>query len=159
MSDKNSPTLRNKNETVLKIGSILALGIAIVGVLYLFEEQYIFSTNPVTIFIQLVSISLMIWARYTFGFRSFHAAANTTKGKLITTGPYHFLRHPIYAALIYFFWASVISYPFIETIVAVICITTGLFIRMILEEKFLVIAYDDYAAYAKRTKRIIPYLF
>ena len=159
MSDKNSPTLRNKNETVLKIGSILALGIAIVGVLYLFEEQYIFSTNPVTIFIQLVSISLMIWARYTFGFRSFHAAANTTKGKLITTGPYHFLRHPIYAALIYFFWASVISYPFIETIVAVICITTGLFIRLILEEKFLVIAYDDYAAYAKRTKRIIPYLF
>ena len=159
MSDKNSPKMKNKNETVLKIGSILALGIAIVGVLYLFEEQYIFSTNPVTIFIQLVSISLMVWARYTFGFRSFHAAANTTKGKLITTGPYHFLRHPIYAALIYFFWASVISYPFIETIVAVICITTGLFIRLILEEKFLVIAYDDYAAYAKRTKRIIPYLF
>jgi len=159
MNDKNSLTMKNKNETVLKIGSILALGIAIVGVLYLFEEQYIFSTNPVTIFIQLVSISLMVWARYTFGFRSFHAAANTTKGKLITTGPYHFLRHPIYAALIYFFWASVISYPFIETIVAVICITTGLFIRLILEEKFLVIAYDDYAAYAKRTKRIIPYLF
>jgi protein-S-isoprenylcysteine O-methyltransferase Ste14 len=101
----------------------------------------------------------MIWARYTFGFRSFHATANTTKGKLVTTGPYHFLRHPIYAALIYFFWASVISFPYIETIVAVIFISAGLFTRMILEEKFLVVAYDDYGAYAKRTKRIIPYLF
>ena len=151
--------MKNKNETVLKIGSIIALGIAIVGVLYLFEEQYIFSTNPITILIQLISISFMVWARYTFGFRRFHAVANTTKGKLVTTGPYHFLRHPIYAAVIYFFWASVISYPFIETIVAVICITAGLFIRMILEEKFLVLAYDDYAAYAKQTKRIIPYLF
>src|ERR1035437_10123892 len=159
MSDKTSPTMMNKNETILKIGSIFALGIVVVGVLYLFKEQYIFSTNPITILIQIASISFMIWARYTFGFRSFYAAANTTKGKLITTGPYHFLRHPIYAALIYFFWASVISYPFIETIVAVICITVGLFIRMILEEKFLVVAYDDYAAYAKRTKRIIPYLF
>ena len=151
--------MKNKNETVLKIGSIIALGIALVGVLYLFKEKYIFSTNPITILIQIVSIFIMIWARYTFGFRSFHAAANSTKGKLITTGPYHFLRHPIYASLIYFFWASVISYPFIETTVAVICISAGLFIRMILEEKFLVVAYDDYAAYSKRTKRIIPYLF
>ena len=151
--------MMNKNETILKIGSIFALGIAVVGVLYLFKEQYIFSTNPITILIQIASISFMIWARYTFGFRSFYAAANTTKGKLITTGPYHFLRHPIYAALIYFFWASIISYPFIKTIVAVLCITAGLFIRMILEEKFLVIAYDDYAAYAERTKRIIPNLF
>jgi len=151
--------MKNKNETVLKIGSIIALGIALVGVLYLFKEKYIFSTNPITILIQIVSIFIMVWARYTFGFRSFHAAANSTKGKLITTGPYHFLRHPIYAVLIYFFWASVISYPFIETIVAVICISAGLFIRMILEEKFLVVAYDDYAAYSKRTKRIIPYLF
>ena len=159
MSDKTSPPMINKNEMVLKIGSIIALGIAIFGVLYLFEEQCIFSTNPITILIQIASISFMAWARYTFGFRSFHAAANTTKGKLVTTGPYHFLQHPIYAALIYFFWASVISYPFTETIVAVLCITVGLFIRMILEEKFLVVAYDDYAAYAKRTKRIIPYLF
>ena len=159
MSDKTTPIRENKNETVLKIGSIIALGIALVGVLYLFKEKYIFSTNPITILIQIVSIFIMVWARYTFGFRSFHAAANSTKGKLITTGPYHFLRHPIYASLIYFFWASVISYPFIETIVAVICISAGLFIRMILEEKFLVVAYDDYAAYSKRTKRIIPYLF
>jgi protein-S-isoprenylcysteine O-methyltransferase Ste14 len=159
MNDKISPTMKIKNETVLKIESIIALGIAVVGVLYLFEVQYIFSTNPITILIQIVSISFMIWARYTFGFRSFHATANATKGKLITTGPYHFLRHPIYAALIYFFWASVISYPYLETIIAVFCITAGLFIRMILEEKFLMIAYDDYAAYAKRTKRIIPFLF
>ena len=151
--------MEKNNEKLLKIGSIIALGIAILGVLYLFEEEYIFSKNPVTISIQVVSISFMVWARYTFGFRSFHATANTTKGKLITTGPYHYLRHPIYAGLIYFFWASVISYPFVETIAAVICISAGLFIRMILEEKFLVVAYDEYAAYAKRTKRIIPFLF
>jgi protein-S-isoprenylcysteine O-methyltransferase Ste14 len=110
MSDKTSPTMKNKNETVLKIGSIIAYIIAVVGVLYLFKEQYIISTNPITILIQIGSISLMVWARFTFGFRSFHATANATKGKLVTTGPYHFLRHPIYAALIYFFWASVISY-------------------------------------------------
>jgi protein-S-isoprenylcysteine O-methyltransferase Ste14 len=143
----------------LKIGSLIALGIAVLGVLFLLDKNYIFSKNPITIIIQLCSVGLMIWARITFGLRSFHATANTTKGELVTNGPYRWLRHPIYAALIYFFWASVISYPFIETIAAVILISGGLFVRMILEEKFLLVAYDEYAAYSKRTKRIIPFLF
>jgi protein-S-isoprenylcysteine O-methyltransferase Ste14 len=100
----------------------------------------------------------MIWARLTFGVRSFNATANATTGKLVTNGPYHFLRHPIYAALIYFFIASIISFPFIETIGAVALIFVGLFVRMILEEKSLLLAYDDYAAYSKQTKRIIPFV-
>ena len=151
--------MKIKNEKVLKIGSLIALGIVAIAVFFLFEKNYIFSKNLITIGIQLISISLMVWARFTFGLRSFHATANTTKGKLITNGPYLFLRHPIYAALIYFFWASVISFPRIETITAVILISGGLFMRMIFEEKFLIVTYEGYAAYSKRTKRIIPFLF
>jgi protein-S-isoprenylcysteine O-methyltransferase Ste14 len=143
----------------LKIGSLVAFGFAVLGIIFLWEKNYIFSKNPITIIIQLCSAGLMIWARITFGLRSFHATANTTKGDLVTNGPYRWLRHPIYASLIYFFWASVISYPFIETIAAVILITAGLFVRMLLEEKFLLAEYDGYVAYCKRTKRIIPFLF
>ena len=143
----------------LKIVSLIALGFAILGVLFLFERNYIFSKNPITIIIQLCSAGLMIWARITFGHRSFHPTANTTKGELVTNGPYNWLRHPIYASIIYFFGACIISYPFIETIAAVILIGGGLFVRMLLEEKFLVVAYKDYTAYSKRTKRIIPFLF
>ena len=144
---------------ILKIGSLIALGIAFIGALFLLDKNYIFSKNPITIIIQLCSVGLMIWARITFGLRSFHAAANTTKGKLVTNGPYRWLRHPIYASLIYFFAACIISYPFIETIAAVILISGGLFVRMFLEEKFLVVNYNRYAAYSKHTKRIIPFLY
>src|ERR1035437_9922927 len=144
---------------ISKIGSLIALGIALLGVYFLIDKNYIFSKNPIAIIIQLCSLGLMIWARITFGLRSFHATANTTKGGLVTNGPYHWFRHPIYAALIYFFCATVISYPFIETVGAVILISLGLFIRMILEEKFLNEEYVEYAEYSKRTKRIIPFLF
>jgi len=44
----------------------------------------------------------MLWARLTFGGRSFHAGANPTAGGVVTTGPYRFVRHPIYAAILYF---------------------------------------------------------
>lgn len=142
----------------LKVASLIAFGVALIGVFYLVDKNYIFSKNPISIIIQVCAVGLMIWARLTFGVRSFNATANATTGKLVTNGPYHFLRHPIYAALIYFFIASIISFPFIETIGAVALIFVGLFVRMILEEKSLLLAYDDYAAYSKQTKRIIPFV-
>lgn len=143
----------------LKVVSLIAFGVALIGVFYLIDKNYIFSKNPISIIIQTCAVGLMIWARLTFGVRSFNASANVTTGKLVTNGPYHFLRHPIYAALIYFFIASIISFPFVETIAAVGLIIAGLFVRMILEEKSLLVAYDDYAEYSKKTKRIIPFVF
>ena len=144
---------------LIKIASLIALGVAFIGALFLLYKNYIFSKNPITIIIQLCSVVLMIWARITFGFRSFHAAANTTKGKLVTQGPYRWLRHPIYASLIYFFGACIVSFPLIETITAVILISGGLFVRMLLEEKFLRLTYSEYGEYSERTKRIIPFVF
>ncbi len=144
----------------LKIASLVGLGIAVMGVFYLFDKNLIFSKNIITISIQVLAAGLMIWARLTFGIRSFHATANTTKGGLVTNGPYRWFRHPIYAALIYFFWSCVIAFPFKETIFGVMLITVGLLIRIFLEEKFLIENYkEQYLDYSKHTKRIIPYIF
>ncbi|MDQ6903492.1 MAG: hypothetical protein M3139_10825 [Bacteroidota bacterium] len=143
----------------LRFASLIALGIAMVGAIFMVFEDYLFSKNPVTIIIQFFSAALMIWARITFGRRSFHAAANASKGLLITTGPYHWLRHPIYASLIYFFSASIISYPVIESIVTVIIICIALLVRMFIEEKFLLATYSEYAEYSKTTKRILPFVY
>jgi protein-S-isoprenylcysteine O-methyltransferase Ste14 len=141
--------------TVSKIGFI----IAVLGLVILIQKEYVFSTNPVTIFIQIFSVALMIWSRFTLGFRSFHVAANPTKGELVTSGPYRFLRHPIYAAVIYFSWACFFSFPFPVTLVVVFLITGGLFVRMIMEEKSLLATYPEYDSYRKRAKRLIPFLF
>lgn len=143
----------------VKIGSLIGLGIAVIGLLFLIEKHLLFSNNPITIVIQLGSIALMVWARITFGLRSFHATANTTQGKLVTSGPYRWIRHPIYAAVIYFSFASIIAYPGFDTVTGVLLISIGLYLRMRLEEKSLFATYDQYAEYAQHTKRIIPYIF
>ena len=144
---------------ILKISSLIGFGIAVLGLAYLIYNNYIFSSNPITIVIQVSAFTLMVWARFTFKLRSFHATAKATKGGLVTTGPYRIFRHPIYAAVIYFVWASVIAFPRIETIIACMLVTGGMFLRMILEEKSLLATYGDYEAYSKRTKRLIPYVF
>jgi protein-S-isoprenylcysteine O-methyltransferase Ste14 len=143
----------------LKIASLIAFMVAVAGAVYLYTNQFIFSTNPIAIAIQVIAAAVMIWARLTFGIRSFNASANTTKGELITTGPYRWIRHPIYASIIWFFAASLIAFPFIEVAIAVLIITAGLFVRMLLEEKSLSVTYDGYAEYCRKTKRIIPFIF
>jgi len=143
----------------LKITSLIAFMVAVAGVVYLYTKDYIFSKNPVTIAIQVFAAGLMIWARLTFGIRSFNASANATKGKLVTNGPYRWFRHPIYTSIIYFFIGSAIAFPFIEVIGAVFLIIAGLFVRMLLEEKSLSMTYQEYAEYCRTTKRIIPFIF
>jgi protein-S-isoprenylcysteine O-methyltransferase Ste14 len=146
-------------QIISKAGSIAGLIVAVCGMLYLLRTNCLLSTNYIGIGIQVLAAGLMIWARLTFGMRSFHAVANTTEGGLVTNGPYKFFRHPIYASIIYFVWAAVLSYPRIDTAVAGVLVCAGLITRMLLEETFLRVTYRDYENYSRRTKRIIPFIF
>ena len=145
--------------TVLKISSFVAFGLAVAGLVFLIFNRHLFSAHPVGIIIQVLAAGLMIWARVTFGIRSFHAVANTTEGGLVTNGPYRLLRHPIYAAVIYFVWAGVLSNVSVDAIAAAVLISVGLIGRMLIEEQFLKMVYDEYRVYSDRTYRLIPFLF
>jgi protein-S-isoprenylcysteine O-methyltransferase Ste14 len=148
-----------KQIVLSKITSVAVFFLAVVGLIYLIFQHYLFAGHPVGIAVQVLSAALMIWARITFGTRSFHAVANTTEGRLVTNGPYRWLRHPIYAAVIYFVWAGVLCHPVIEAVAAAVLISMSLIARMLIEEKFLREAYIEYSEYSKHTSRLIPLLF
>jgi protein-S-isoprenylcysteine O-methyltransferase Ste14 len=138
--------------------SLLAFIVLILSILGLIALRAFVGKGPVALTIQVCAIFLMLWARLTFGFRSFHFTANPTQGGLITNGPYRFVRHPIYAAVIYFIWAGAISHVSIYGIVLAMVATAALAVRIAAEERLLVDCYPEYTAYASRTKRIIPFL-
>ena len=138
--------------------SVIAFVISVLALLTLIARRSLFAHGWLAIAIQIAAVCLMIWARITFGLRSFHAAANPTKGGLITRGPYRFIRHPIYASVIYFVWAGVLSHLSPINVCLGIIVTAGLVIRFRSEERLLLGMYPEYADYAAKTKRIIPYL-
>jgi len=139
--------------------SLVAFLVAGAGLAYLVFARHLFAHNPLLIGVQGASVALMIWARLTFGLRSFHATANTSEGGLVTTGPYRFWRHPIYASIIYFVWAGQVESPELKAIVAAAVVTAALGVRMVLEEQFLRATYPEYAEYATRAKRLIPFVY
>jgi protein-S-isoprenylcysteine O-methyltransferase Ste14 len=142
-----------------KLSSISGYLIAVIGLTYLAYNGYIISDNLIISAIQIVAFCLMIWARILFKNRSFHLTSDTTKGGLVTKGPYKWLRHPIYSAVIYFSLACLFAFPKVEVLIAFLFITCGLFIRMILEEKALRKSYPEYIEYSKKAKRIIPFIY
>jgi protein-S-isoprenylcysteine O-methyltransferase Ste14 len=89
-----------------KVVSVVAFLLAVCGIGFLLLTRSLFSSNPISITVQVGAFMLMIWARKTLGLRSFHASAEPTSGALITNGPYQWWRHPLYAAIIYFVLAG-----------------------------------------------------
>ncbi|HKJ45667.1 MAG TPA: methyltransferase, partial [Balneolales bacterium] len=120
---------------------------------------HLIATNPILIGIQVAAVLLMIWARVTFGIRSFHATASTSEGKLVTNGAYHYWRHPIYTSIIYFVWAGQIQQTSLLSIALALLLTAALVTRMLIEEHYLKQTYLEYTDYMKRAKRIIPFVF
>ena len=125
----------------------------------LYKIGVLFTAQPIAIALQLMAIGLMVWARITFGRRSFHAAANPTAGGLVTTGPYRFIRHPIYTAACLFGWASIVVHWSLVSIAFGILLLLGALMRMLCEEQLVKQKYPEYVEYARVTKRMVPYLF
>ncbi|MGA9118688.1 MAG: isoprenylcysteine carboxylmethyltransferase family protein [Bacteroidota bacterium] len=142
----------------LNLVSKVGLVMAILAVVLLVFQESLLAAGVIAISIQIAAALLMFWARLTFGRRSFHATAAPTEGELVTSGPYRYLRHPIYASLLYFIWAGVLSHLSVVSILLGVVATAGLIFRMVSEERLLLAHYPEYAAYASRTRRIIPFV-
>lgn len=79
--------------------------------------------------------------------------------KLVTSGPYRYIRHPLYSSLLFLAWGIVFKAPSWVTVLLGAGASACLFATARAEEKenlrFFGPAYEQYT---KRTKRFIPFL-
>lgn len=131
----------------------------VAGIIGVYYSHALFARRLPWIAVQVAAALLMIAARITFGRRSFHAAATPTAGGLVTTGPYAYVRHPIYAAVLYFVWAGTLDNMSWLAVVSAVVISAGAFARMFSEERLLAERYPEYRDYMARVSRIVPFLY
>ena len=143
----------------LKTASLLGLAVSFLALGVLLLRWALIAAGPVGIVVQVLALGLMVYARITFGLRSFNASATPTEGGLVTSGPYKYWRHPIYAAALYLTWAGVLTHLSLINFLLGLLPTFGLALRMYAEERLLSETYPSYQAYAARTKRVIPFIF
>jgi len=107
------------------------------------------------------TVWLFAWASRTMG-RNWSVVARTRSDhELVTTGPFAYLRHPIYTALALLLIALAIAYGNAARLVLALPIyVLGTWLRIAEEERLLHDAFGAaYVAYAARVKRFVPGVF
>lgn len=112
-------------------------------------------------FLSALGNAVYFWGYQTLG-RNFSLEVVIYQGhQLVERGPYSFIRHPMYTALIL---ASVGMGLMVQSWVAVLVIVIidalAVAYRVRVEEKALIAEFgDQYRSYSKRVKRLIPFIF
>lgn len=103
---------------------------------------------------------IRLWATYTLG-RSFTYFVVTTKNqKLVTKGPYRFVRHPGYlGGLLLVAGFGIVSWSLIMMVIYILFLLIAYAYRIHVEESALIQRFGKmYIDYSKQTPRILPYL-
>lgn len=141
----------------LSVAGFLA---AVAALIVLVSTNRVWGVGPISIGLQVAAGLFMLWARITFGMRSFHAAANPTEGGLVTHGPYSIVRNPIYAAVLLFTWTAVAVHFDLVALACGLAITVGMLLRVFMEERELLEHFGaPYVEYQRRVKRLVPFVF
>jgi protein-S-isoprenylcysteine O-methyltransferase Ste14 len=144
---------------VLRTISLAALLLMTLSLAGLLVRGAFFPSQPVAIIAEVAAVALMAWARLTFGQRSFRAAANPSAGGLVTTGPYRYIRHPIYTAACLFGWSGILAHWSPINVLLGVLLIVGAVGRMLCEERLIIEIYPEYRGYARATWRMLPYVF
>ena len=81
------------------------------------------------------------------------------QAELIVTGPYQYVRHPMYSTLILFMLGIVLWHFCWINLLALFIMIAAVALKALREEGLWHDHHDDYAAYKKRTKMILPFIF
>jgi protein-S-isoprenylcysteine O-methyltransferase Ste14 len=115
--------------------------------------------RSIGVILAAAGIGFAIWARRHLG-RNWSGTPRMKVGHgLVTSGPYRFVRHPIYTGMLVALFGSALTAGFVWFIIFII--VTGVFIRRIrIEEKYMMELFpDQYPAYRARTKALVPWVW
>ena len=105
----------------------------------------------------IVALSLLLWVHQTLSTNFSGNLEIREHHTLVTTGPYQWIRHPMYTAIV--LWASGLVLITANWVVALLPFAFALFftLRAPTEERMMLEAFGDtYQDYMKRTGRFTP---
>jgi protein-S-isoprenylcysteine O-methyltransferase Ste14 len=108
----------------------------------------------------LTGLALTWWARIHLGRLWSSAITRKEEHRLIETGPYEYVRHPIYTGLIIALLATAASEATPVAVLGAVLIALGLWLKARTEERFLLteLGPDAYESYRRRVPMLIPFV-
>lgn len=138
--------------------SITTVVVQFTCIAYLIVDGPFRADTPALIVLQLVGFALGGWA--VFAMRRFNVAPDPlANAELATSGPYRWIRHPMYSALLLIALAAVLSRPTLIRLVVLGVLLINQLVKLRHEEMLLQEKFRGYGEYMSRTKRLLPGIY
>jgi protein-S-isoprenylcysteine O-methyltransferase Ste14 len=106
----------------------------------------------------LAGLAFTWWARIHLGRLWSGSITRKEHHRVVDTGPYALVRHPIYTGLIFALFATAVAQGMARALAGAALITFGFWLKARAEERFLAaeLGADAYGAYRRRVPMLMP---
>lgn len=109
------------------------------------------------VIITAAGLGIAIWARAHLGAQWTGRVGVRDDHRLIRTGPYRFVRHPIYSGIVVAFLGAVVMFGDWRSLIAVAMMVAALWFKLKREERWMTEHFaGDYTAYRQQVAALIP---
>ncbi|HLO13454.1 MAG TPA: isoprenylcysteine carboxylmethyltransferase family protein [Anaerolineales bacterium] len=116
--------------------------------------------NAVVVLLLVAGLIIAIIARRRLAGNWSSVVALKKDHELITTGLYHYVRHPIYSGMLLMILGTVLSFGTLGACIGFLIILLGFLLKLRQEEALLAEHFaQEYLSYKKRTKVLIPFIW
>ncbi|OQY03402.1 MAG: hypothetical protein B6I20_05100 [Bacteroidetes bacterium 4572_117] len=130
------------------------------GLAIIFVTAPVFNSSYFLLTIEIWGVLLGFWAIIAMKLDNLRIYPDLKENaKLVVSGPYNIIRHPMYFAIILTITPLIIEYFSWLRLVIGIIILIDLIFKLNYEEKLLLNNFTDYGSYTKSTYRLIPYIY
>lgn len=138
--------------------TLVFLQFAALGILALTGP--IIARTPLWLALELAGLALGLWALWSMR----RSLPNITpdvrpNATLVRSGPYRWIRHPMYTMLLLAGGAVVLNAPSALRVAVWVLLVGVLLVKIRYEERLLSAHFTDYAAYQQESKRLVPFVY
>jgi protein-S-isoprenylcysteine O-methyltransferase Ste14 len=130
--------------------------------LRVFKRHHAYAVDPwlqgIGLALFVVGLALAVWARIYIGRNWGLPMSEKADPELVTTGPYHVIRHPIYSGIILAMVGTAVAVS-LYWLIAVVVLGTYFLYSAAMEERYLAGVFpDSYPGYKQSTKMLVPFI-
>jgi protein-S-isoprenylcysteine O-methyltransferase Ste14 len=108
----------------------------------------------------LLGFGFSVWARFALGANWSGTVTLKENHQLIQEGPYSWVRHPIYTGLLTATLGTALNTDRVGALLGLGLALLGLHLKMMVEERFMLEQFGQaYTAYARKVKKLIPFVY
>jgi protein-S-isoprenylcysteine O-methyltransferase Ste14 len=116
--------------------------------------------NPFYLVGAIIGVFIMVWSLWTMRLSNLNVMPDLKANSiLVTSGPYKWIRHPMYAGGLLIMLMLVLNHFTLLRVGYWLVLWLDLHFKLVLEEKLLAGKFPEYPAYKQRTKRLIPFIY